>query len=163
MVPADEYAEASQRRVDWLESEVARREIEFLVICRVIRNVHLAVDARTASVAVENHGGVVVKTGSATLENRSDDDHSEFAGESRVRFGNFRVDADGEVEIVGILRLAEVERIVEFLVDDELRPVGGQMVNLLLNPTTVVGDVGRVMLLNYTCFHICVISCIVEQ
>ena len=45
LVPADERAHAATGEVDGLEAKIARREVIFFVIKRVVRYVHLAVDA----------------------------------------------------------------------------------------------------------------------
>ena len=67
------------------KAEVAGREIEFLVVQRVVGNVHLAVDAEQRAVGVNDGGGVVIEPGGALLEQRGDDDDAEFFGELSAR------------------------------------------------------------------------------
>ena len=50
LVPADERADAAVRRVDGLESEIAGREVELLVVERIVGDVHLAIDADDGAV-----------------------------------------------------------------------------------------------------------------
>ena len=60
LIPADEGADASEAGVEGLEAEVARREIIFFVIQRIIRDVHLAINAQQLAVGVNHGGGVVI-------------------------------------------------------------------------------------------------------
>ena len=48
LVPADQHADAAVARVEIGKAQIARREIEFLVVERIVGDVHLAVDARAA-------------------------------------------------------------------------------------------------------------------
>jgi len=48
--------------------QVARREVELLVVKRVVRDVHLPVDAQQRTVRVDDRGGVVVEPFSPLLE-----------------------------------------------------------------------------------------------
>ena len=62
LVPANQRAERGLVRGKRLESEVAGREVEFLVIPRIIGNVHLAVFAHVALRAVDDRNRIVVQT-----------------------------------------------------------------------------------------------------
>src|SRR5581483_6831225 len=53
LVPADEHADAAKCRVEVLKSEVPRREIKFLVIKRIVGDVHLAVQALDLAVGTD--------------------------------------------------------------------------------------------------------------
>lgn len=172
LVPAYEHAEASDRGVDRFEAEVAGCEVEFLVVGGVVGYVHLAVFAGYGSVSIEHDGGVVVEAGGASLEYGCDDDHAEFGGELSVGEDCVVVDWEREVAFIDIFRLAEVEGIVQLLVDDEPCAVGGESADFVHYAAAVAGDVGGVVLLydtcaEYTgCFHIGSISlgnCIVTQ
>src|SRR5207248_8560296 len=54
LIPTDERAHTSILRLVTGKAQVTRREIEFLVVERIIRDVHLAILARDASVCI-NH------------------------------------------------------------------------------------------------------------
>ena len=58
-----------------METEVARGEVELLVVGRIIGDVHLAMDAGYAAVAFEDNGSVVVKPRCTTLEETGDEDN----------------------------------------------------------------------------------------
>ena len=92
------------------EVEVARREIKLFVIVRVVGDVHFAVAAREASVGVQHHRRVVVETLRAPLEERSDDDDLARGGYRAQRLGARPGNRLGEVEIAGLLGLAEIAR-----------------------------------------------------
>ena len=124
LVPADEHPEPTHPGVDGREAEVPRGEVEFLVIARVVRDVHLAVDAGQAAVRVEHGRGVVVEAGRAPLEQRGDEDHAQFAGKSGKGFGARAGNGFGQVEAAGILGLAEVRGGVQFLEHDQVGAAG---------------------------------------
>ena len=123
LVPADEHADAAEPRGPRLEPEVARREIELLVVQRVVRDVHLAVDAQQGAVGVDDGGGVVVEAFGPLLEERRDDDDAVLLGELLERRGARPGDAFGETEVRVVLVLAEVLRPEELLRADDLRAV----------------------------------------
>src|SRR3954469_14717975 len=68
LIPTDADADFPARRVPAFEAEVAGSEIEFLVVQRVVGNVHLAVFPEQFAVAIDDDGGVVVETSAALLE-----------------------------------------------------------------------------------------------
>lgn len=113
LVPAYEYAETAYRGIDRFEAEVARGEVELLVICGVVGYVHLAVFTGYGAVAVKDDGCVVVESGSAALEYGGDDDHFQLGGEKAVSADSLVIEGKSEVTFVDILGLAEVERIVQ--------------------------------------------------
>ena len=49
LVPADQRRDAAELRIERAEAEIARREVKLLEEERIVRDVHLAVDARAAS------------------------------------------------------------------------------------------------------------------
>jgi hypothetical protein len=68
LVPANADADLSPLGRPCLKSEIARREIKFLVVKRIIRNMHLAIFAEQLAVRVDNCGRIVIHTGAAFLE-----------------------------------------------------------------------------------------------
>ena len=68
LIPADEHADLAVARLPSLEPKIAGREIKFLVEQRVIRDVHLPVDAEQRAVSVNDRGGVVINAAGAFLK-----------------------------------------------------------------------------------------------
>ena len=68
LVPANADADFAVLRLPRLKSEIARREIKFLVIQRIVRNVHLAIFAEQFSVCVDDRRGIVINARAAFLE-----------------------------------------------------------------------------------------------
>src|SRR2546423_2058492 len=110
LVPADADADLAVSRRPRLEPKVARREIEFLVVGRIVRDMHLAILPEVLTIGVDDRGSVVVNAGRALLEKRRDNDDATFARDflqlGRRRPGNFF----REREIRVVFALAEVLR-----------------------------------------------------
>ena len=66
--PACRFGRSEYRNA---EAQVARSEIKFLEIERIVRDVHLAVDAEHAAVGIEDRGRVVIHARGAPLEKRA--------------------------------------------------------------------------------------------
>src|SRR5690606_30049145 len=62
LIPADQHANGCELRFENLVTQIARREVKFLVICRIIRNVHLTILAEVSSIGVKSCGSVMVKS-----------------------------------------------------------------------------------------------------
>ena len=98
LVPADQHADPSVPRRPRAEAEVARREVKLLVVAGIIRNVHLPVQPRHASVGINHDRRVVIDARRATLKDRYNDNHlfllRDFAqrsrGQPRHRFGQVK-------------------------------------------------------------------------
>ena len=90
-------------RVPRRKAEVAGREVELLVVERVVGDVHLAVLAEERAVGVDDRGRVVVEPLGALLEERRDDHHAELARELRQRLGGRARDRLGEREVAVVL------------------------------------------------------------
>ena len=110
LVPADERPDAPDARVKGPKAEVARSEVELLVIRGIVRDVHLAIEAHHATVGVDDGGAVVIDAGSAALEDGRDHRHL-------IRFGDAAQGVRGrtghglsQVKPGCVLALAEVLR-----------------------------------------------------
>ena len=121
-----------------MEAEVAGREVELLVVGRVVGDVHLAVHAADGAVGLEDDCRVVVETCRATLEEAGDEHDAVLPGNLRVELCCLARDGEGVAEVVGALRLAEVGTVVQFLQHDELCALlckfgdaGGQLLPVL--------------------------------
>ena len=68
LVPAYEHAKLAHTGLNSMKTEVARCEVELLVVSRIVRNVHLAILACYRSVALYYDSGVVIESWSTTLE-----------------------------------------------------------------------------------------------
>ena len=71
---------AAEPRVERPEPQVARGEVELLVVAGVVGDVHLAVDARQAAVGVDDRQRVVVEARGAALEDRRDHHDAQAPG-----------------------------------------------------------------------------------
>src|ERR1019366_6784074 len=67
LVPADQHADLAVAGWPGAETEVAWSEIELLVIERVVRDVHLAIDAQERAVGIDDRRRVVVEAGGPLL------------------------------------------------------------------------------------------------
>ena len=143
LVPAHQYAELAYGSLYRLESEVARGEVELLVIGRVIRNVHLAILSGYASVLFYHYCRIVIQSRSTALEERSNDYHAQILGQLAVEFGRWTGNRFGKVEILYIFYLAEVERVVKFLQYNEFCATLRQVDDALSESGLVIGDVRR--------------------
>ena len=68
LIPAHQCTDVTRGRLQRLEPEVARREVKLLVVERIVRDVHLAIDIRDAAVLLQRDSCVVVDTGRTPLK-----------------------------------------------------------------------------------------------
>src|SRR5687767_4172486 len=98
LVPADEYADRSVSGLEyskacglsWLVAmtidlggsaakRLTRSEVVFLVVKRIVGDVHLPIDTEHLAVRIDNRCGIVVHAWTALLENWDDDDEFQFS------------------------------------------------------------------------------------
>ena len=115
LVPADQHAQPSYAGVDRLKAEVARGEVELLVIAGVVGDVHLAVFAGYGAILLEHDGRVVVQADGTTLEERGHQHHARLFGYLSVEVGRQAGNRLGQVKVADVFRLAEVEPVVQLL------------------------------------------------
>ena len=84
---------------------------------------HLPILAEILAVSLNDRGGVVIKTGGATLEKGGDDHNSQFLGQLSERLRGGARDDLGQFEVVVVLALAEVFAQKEFGKTDNLGPL----------------------------------------
>src|SRR5690606_18525467 len=60
LVPANEYTDGCKPGFENLVSQIAGREVEFFIKCRIIGNVHLPVFAEVGAISVNHGSGIVV-------------------------------------------------------------------------------------------------------
>src|SRR5205814_1391290 len=114
LVPADQCAHTSELSIESLEPEVSGGEIVLLVIERIVRYVHFAVDAFDGSIRVDDGSCVVIEAARAFFKEGSDDNYfvlprnfAEFVG---GRTGN----GLSKVEQSSVLALTEILGTEEF-------------------------------------------------
>ncbi len=110
LVPAHQRPDRSHAGVERAEAQIARREIELLVIGRVVRDVHLAVDPLQRTVGLDHRRGVVVQPRRTTLEQRRDQDDARVARDLAERLGAGTGDWLGQIKEGVIFALADVQR-----------------------------------------------------
>src|SRR6185436_4303571 len=76
LIPANQNSDPSVPGLPDREAEISGREIEFFMVERIVRNMHLAIFPEIAPVGIENGGGIVVDAGSSALEQRENDDYA---------------------------------------------------------------------------------------
>src|SRR5437879_3739336 len=110
LVPTDERADLAEGRVEGFKSEVAGSEIKLFVVKRIVRNMHLPVNAFQSPVRIEHGSGVVIEAACAFLKDRRNDYNFGFSGDVsdclRCRAGN-RL---GEIEQRSVFALTEILR-----------------------------------------------------
>ncbi len=127
LVPADEDADFPVPGVPGPVPEVPRREVEFLMIIRIVRNMHLAVFPQIRPVGVDHHGGVVVDPGGSFFEEGGDNHTVVLAGGGGQPFGRGPRHRFGEGEPSGVLILAEIRREEQLLEANNLRAAAGRL------------------------------------
>ena len=81
LIPAHQHSQSPRTRVNRVETEVAGREVELLIVGRIVRNMHLSVFAGDGSVLLYYHGGIVVQPCGAPFEERRDNDDTVLFGQ----------------------------------------------------------------------------------
>src|SRR6266571_5603525 len=125
LVPADEHADLAEPGLPGAKAKIARREIEFFAVERIVRDVHLAVNTQQRAVRVDDGGGVVIESGGAFFEQGNDDDHALALRQSLKRFRGGAGNRFGEFEIGVVFALAKIKRAEQFLGADELGALPG--------------------------------------
>src|SRR5262249_23853765 len=118
LVPAYQDADTAEPGVEGAKTQVTGREIVLLVIERIVRNMHLAVKPKKATVRVQDGCGVVIDADRSFFEDRGDDNGLTIPGNRgkgvRSRTGN----GLRQVKKCGILALAEIRGAKQFLQAD---------------------------------------------
>ena len=142
MVPANADTDISALRFPRLKSEIARREIELLVIKWIVGNVHLAIFAEQFPIGVDDRGGVVIQAGAPLLEERCDDYDLVLAcnfAQSNCRFsGNFF----GEGEVPVLFRLTKILGAKELRQANDLRALFGGVADERDRPVKILFRLG---------------------
>ena len=153
LVPADEHADPAVASVPGAEAQVARGEVELLVVLRVVRNVHLPVLAQILPVGVHHGGRIVVDPLGALLEERGDDHHLELPSERHQPVGGRAGDRLGEIEELVIFGLTEILTAEELLQADDLSTLLGRFAHAPDGLVQVFLRVGSALHLHQTDRH----------
>ena len=97
------------------------REVELLEEQRIVRDVHLAVDAEQRAIGIDDCRRVVVEARGALLEERSDDHDAQFGGERAEAIGGGAGNGFRQIEQPRVFFAAEILRAEQFLQADDLR------------------------------------------
>src|SRR5687768_1050298 len=108
LVPADEGADLAVRSVVTLETKIAGSEIEFFVIQRVVRDVHLAILTGYLPRGVDHDRSVVIDAGRAFFKERGDDHDFSLPGDFAQSLCRWTRNSFGEFEKPDIFRLTKV-------------------------------------------------------
>src|SRR5207245_606811 len=130
LVPAHQRSNPSDPRVERAETQVARGEVELLVIRGIVGDVHLTVDPYHTAVGVDHGHAVVVQPGCTPLEHRREDDHPRALGRPPQGLGGRPRHGRSEVEQRGVLVLREVERAEQLRQTDQPRAGRGRFLDL---------------------------------
>ena len=112
LIPANHDAQTTYRGLNGMETEIARGEVELLVIGRIIGDVHLAIDACDGAILLKHHCCIVVQACCTMLKERGDDHHAKLLGKFTIEFGRGARDRFCKVEVVDILHLTEIQGVV---------------------------------------------------
>jgi hypothetical protein len=120
LVPTDLHANASEFGVEVEKAEIAGREIKFLVVERIVGNVHFAIFAEVGAVGIENGAGIVVNAGGATFENGNDESDFLFFSDLREALGGGARNGFGKIEEFRIFGAAKIFTGKKFVETDDL-------------------------------------------
>src|SRR6185369_2018276 len=81
LVPTNADADLATRSVPRSKSEIARREVKFFVIQRIIGNMHFAIFPEQFSICVDDCRSVVIQASAASLEERCNDHCASFTSD----------------------------------------------------------------------------------
>ena len=127
LVPADKHAEGGKTGLKDAIAKVARGEVEFFVVARVVGDVHLAVFAQVGAVGINNRGGVVVEPFGTFLKEGADKHHAQLGGKvHEVLAGGAVGYGFGQLEILVAFLITKIEGGEQFLKTDNMGTLRGK-------------------------------------
>src|SRR3954467_2701292 len=150
LVPADERAHASVIGIEGFEAEIARSEVELLVIQRIVGDVHLAIKPEDLAVGIDHHGGVVINAPCAFLKNGGNDRNLRLVRYFGENFCSRPRDRLGQVEQRSVFSLTEILRLEQFRQADDLGTLTRRVADKLRRALHVIVWVGRAVHLHQT-------------
>src|SRR6266567_1322826 len=121
LVPAHQRANRPDLGIERAKAQIARREVELLVIGGIVGDVHLAVDPLHLAGGVDHGGGVVVEAGRASLEQRRDHYDAVLLRNFSQRFRRRARYRFGQIEERVVLALGDVMRAEQLRKANERR------------------------------------------
>ena len=115
---------------------------------------HLAIGASDASILLEHHRGVVVEASCTTFKETGDQYDAAFASDVAIELGAGARDRLGQIEIVGIFYLTEIERVVQLLKYDQFSTLLSRLADVGSQVLFVLFYISRLGLLDESDFHI---------
>ena len=109
LVPTHLHTQAPHRCMDRLETQITWSEIEFLVIRRVVRNMHLAIFACNRTILLKHHRRIVIQASGTTLKKRGDKNDGQFLGKFSIKLGGRSRDRLSQIEAIRRFHLAEIQ------------------------------------------------------
>src|ERR1700686_308372 len=113
LIPTHERSEFSSGGIKCLEAQITGREIKFLVVKRIVGNVHLAVDSAERAIGLEDCSRVVIYAGRTFLEERRDQHNFIIKGRSRKLLRARTGDRFREIKESSVFALAKILRLEE--------------------------------------------------
>src|SRR5687768_15020839 len=80
LIPTHKRADTAVLRVEVEKTGIARREVKLLVVQRVVRDVHFAIDPEHLPIGIENCSRVVIEARRAAFEQRRNNSDLGLAG-----------------------------------------------------------------------------------
>ena len=119
------------KRVSQDETQISGREVELLVVLRIVGDVHLPVFAEEPAVGIDDGRGVVIESFGALLEQRGDDHDAQLGGQLAQRLGRRARNRLGQLEEPVVFGLAEILAAEELLEADDLGAATGGLADPL--------------------------------
>ena len=120
LVPTNKHALTSELVVKSLESQIARIKIEFLVITRVVGNVHFAVKTSLRAVSINHIRRIVINAFVSFFKKRNDNHAAELFCKRRKMLKRNTAALFRKVKIIRIFPLTEIKRRIKFRQTDNV-------------------------------------------
>ena len=109
---------------------------------------HLPVLARDGSILLQDYGRIMIQSGSPAFEKREHNDHSQLFGQTSEGFGRRTGNRLCLIKQFGILRLAKIKPVMQFLQYDQFRALLGGYTDIRLQFPDIRFDIRTILLLN---------------
>ena len=143
LVPANLYANPRILRIEIQKSQVSRRKIKFLVVQRIIRNVHLPVFPQIRPIRVQHRARVVINPRRPPFKHGRHQRRLLFLRHRRQSFRRRSRHRFRQVEQFRILCPAKIFPRKQFVHADNLRPLRRRFANLLRRPRQILFFIPR--------------------
>src|SRR5262249_37027829 len=108
LIPTDKRSDSADRCVKSSKAEITRREVEFLVVRRIIRYVHLAIDPGNLAGRIHDGSAVVIETRCSPFKDGRDHGDAFLTRYSTNGFGRWAGHRLSQVEERCIFALAKI-------------------------------------------------------